>query len=85
MQISLHPGARDSKKMALSDLTAALEALDARIAVLAAAVKGGYSIDGQSVGETASVLKTALESRKELADAVNAAQGCWELEDRVVT
>ena len=71
--------------MALSDLTAALEALDARIAVLAAAVKGGYSIDGQSVGETASVLKTALESRKELADAVNAAQGCWELEDRVVT
>ena len=71
--------------MALSDLTAALEALDARIAILAAAVKGGYSIDGQSVDETASVLKTALEARKGLTDAVNAAQGCWELEDRVVT
>ena len=71
--------------MALSDLTAALEALDARIATLAAAVKGGYSIDGQSVDETASVLKTALESRKSLVEAVNAAQGCWELEDRVVT
>lgn len=71
--------------MAVSDLEAALEALDARILVLSSAVKGGYSIDGQSVEDTSQTLLNAIKARQELADALTAAEGPWEIEDRVIT
>lgn len=71
--------------MALADLQAALAALDAQILSLSSTAGPSYSIDGQSEGSGSQSLLELIKARTELADAITAAEGPWEVEDRVIT
>jgi len=69
---------------AAENLQAALDALDQRILVLSAAVKGAYSIDGQSVEDNSQTLLNLIKARKDLVTALDATEGAWEIQTRVV-
>lgn len=70
--------------MALADLQAALEALDLQIVSLSSTAGPSYNIDGQSEGSGSQSLLELIKARSDLAAAITAAEGPWEIEDRVI-
>lgn len=67
------------------DIQAQIDALDARILVVAGQASASYSIDGQSVTSGAADLKALIEAKKLLLEQLSIIEGPWELEDRVIT